>query len=126
VATGRGQMPIAARYRGPDRHEVEAVVQEIRRLELLMKRWAEGPPILLAVGDARATPAELVRVLGAAAEPWERARQAWDALRRFEAELPVKSREVAELLVTLRRAVACALGPEEARRILSRPKRVAR
>ena len=53
-------MPIAARYRGPDPHEVDDVVQEIRRLELLMKRWAEGPPILLAVGRGHATPAELV------------------------------------------------------------------
>jgi hypothetical protein len=107
----------------PDFAEVEAIVQEIDRLRSMIRRWAD-----LSVGPVRidgreTTPRELAAVLDEAAVPWERARAAWAVLRRFESELPVKSRQIVALLGELRSAIACALGPEEASRLLSRPRR---
>src|SRR5581483_8831732 len=92
-------------------------------LRNLMKSWGSGPPALRGIDRGHATPRELAQVLGAAAEPWERARAAWAALRQFEAELPVRSREVTALLGEIRCAVARALGPAEVARLLSRSKR---
>ena len=112
-----------AHYRGPDGPQIETILEEIEKLQRLMKSWAEGPPILLQLDEGHVTPRELVQVLGEAAEPWARARAAWQALRQFEAELPVRSRRVTALLRALRRAIACALGPREAARLLSRSKR---
>jgi hypothetical protein len=57
---------------------------------------------------------ELVQSLASLAEPWERARAAWSALRAFEAELPVKNREVAAVLRDLKNAIKGALGPGRA------------